>query len=210
MIKTYKANTGKIFEWDTDTGIGHLEVTSPEQVYDIEYWNRYLSMKDSDIGKKLTQARINLCKKYNVQEHNCVDIGIGNGDFVDKFGCFGTDINPHAVKYLKDKGKYTLVDDDWGWNWFTLWDVWEHLPKDFMQHIVNNNHVGIIMSTPIYDSFEHCISSKHFRPDEHEWYFTTSGLIKFMEDFGYRCLEVSSVESDIGREDIKSFVFKKL
>lgn len=209
-MKTFLTSSGETLYWDDDIGVGTLKVIPPEQVYDQKYWDRYLAMKDSDIGKKLTNARIELCKKYKVSQNNCVDIGIGNGDFVEKFGCFGSDINPFAVNWLKSIGKFVEVDEDYGWNWFTLWDVFEHLPYDFMQHIVDINSVGIIMSMPIYESFEHCIKSKHLRPDEHAWYFTISGLIRFMENFGYKCLEVSSIETKIGREDIKSFVFKKL
>ena len=209
MIKKFKTSTGFDLEWNEE-GIGYLELPDQEHVYDKEYWTRYQSMKNTSMGKQLTKARIDLANKYVDSPNNVIDVGIGNGQFVEEYGCFGSDINPYAIEWLKSINKYSTIDDDYGYKWQTYWDVWEHLTLDEMKHAIKHNHIGIIMSMPIYNSFEHCTISKHLRPLEHRWYFTVSGLILFMERLGYRCLEVSSIETKIGREDIKSFVFRKL
>lgn len=89
----------------------------------------------------------------------------------------------------------------------SFWDSLEHIhnPTDLLDCIENYAFI----STPIYKDKEHILRSKHFRPDEHCWYFTKDGIINFMSNFGFYCIEYSNIETEIGREDIGSFVFKR-
>jgi hypothetical protein len=66
------------------------------------------------------------------------------------------------------------------------------------------------VSCPIYENSEHILRSKHFRKDEHCWYWTEQGLITFMRHYGFEVVESNRMESDIGREDIGTFVFKRI
>lgn len=80
---------------------------------------------------------------------------------------------------------------------------------DVLREIFSNNTKGVILSTPIYKSFNDVLQSKHYKPDEHIHYFSYHGIIKFMEKFNYKCVESSMIETKLGRESIGSFVFIK-
>lgn len=210
MIKTHLASNGEVLVWDDELGMGYLPSNLSEHVYDKSYWDNYQKLKSTDIGKRLTKARIDLCKSVGVNPATCIDIGIGNGQFVEEFGCIGSDINPHAIEWLKSIGKYGEVHDDYGFIWYTLWDVIEHIEPNIFEGMLKYNHRGVVLSTPIYSSFEDCISSKHFKPGEHILYFTTHGIIRYMEKFGYKCIKMTTDETKVGRHNIGSFVFIKI
>jgi hypothetical protein len=190
-------------------GIGFLNPPeNSHQVYDEGYWERYRGMIDTRIGKDLTAARIAIAKHFDIKPLELVDIGVGNADFCDKFGCYGFDINPEAVKYLKSTRKYyDVYGDIYKWKAMSMWDVLEHIVD--ASDVLSKTNM-LIMSTPIYRDMEHCLTSKHFRKDEHFWYFTVSGMIHYMSHFGFECKYYSTIESKLGREDIGSFVFKRI
>jgi hypothetical protein len=203
-----KINETQTLEWNQDLGIGFLN-PDPNQVdvYDADYWNKYRKLIDTEIGRNLTKARIDMVKSLGIGPLATLDVGIGNGQFVDTFGCYGFDINPHAVEYLKKKNK--LVDpysENYKWKCITLWDVIEHIvcPTE----LLSKSDI-FALSTPIYKNMEDCLVSKHFRPTEHFWYFTVSGMISYMNQFGFECTYYSTIESQLGRESIGSFIFKK-
>jgi hypothetical protein len=54
------------------------------------------------------------------------------------------------------------------------------------------------------------LKSKHYRKDEHYWYFSKAGLIIFMDRLGWKLREVSDVETILGREGITSFAFRRV
>lgn len=192
-------------QWSKTYGWGFLKPDQDTQaIYDENYFTKYFAYEDTPIGKSLNQARIDLVEKYTCSD-GVLDIGIGSGQFVRGTGCMGTDINPHAIVYLKSINQYATIDEDNQWEWVTMWDVLEHIedPGPLLKCVQK----GVILSMPIYDDHEHVLRSKHFRPNEHIWYFTVHGLVRWMEEFGFKCLEFNRVESDIGREDIGSFVF---
>ena len=209
MTKEYRASNGELLEWDEALGIGYLPSNAGTATYDEGYWNQYMKLRDTDMGRALTNARIDLSVKAGATPSTTLDIGIGNGQFVEDFGCDGSDVNPHAIKWLKSIGKFSTPSTDYGYDWFTMWDVIEHIESGDFKELVKHNRVGIVLSTPIYTSYNDIITSKHFKPNEHIYYFTTNGLIYYMEYFGYKCVEMSSVETQLGRHSIGSFVFIK-
>lgn len=188
--------------WFPKFGIGYYPVT--ESPYDENYWNKYLLMEETEIGQKLNNARIDLVNKYIFKE--LLDIGIGSGAFVKGIKkCYGFDINPHAVDWLKSKNRYLEprpIDA------ISFWDSIEHIhnPANVLKYALKY----VFISTPIYDDKNHILKSKHFRPDEHCWYFTKEGLKNFMSNYGFACVEYTDIETRIGREDIGSFVFKRV
>jgi hypothetical protein len=134
-------------------------------------------------------------------------VGVGNADFVDKFGCYGYDVNPEAIKYLKSTRAYiNPYTESCRWQCITMWDVIEHIVD--IESLLRKTDM-VILSTPIYNNLEHCLDSKHFRPNEHFFYFTVSGIIHYMNHFGFDCKYYSTIESKLGRQDIGSFVFKR-
>lgn len=187
--------------WNEHLGIGYLEVT--ESPYDASYFDKYVSYEHTDIGHDLNIARQTLAAKYPHDE--LLDIGIGSGIFIrDLENAYGYDINPKAVEYLKSVDQWL---EPRAIDMMTFWDSLEHIPhpEELLQLIKKY----AIISTPIYTDKEHVLRSKHFRPDEHCWYFTIHGMIYFMEKQGFDCVEYNRIESDLGREDIGTFVFAR-
>lgn len=188
--------------WLPESGIGYFPVT--ESPYDDKYFEKYVAMADTDIGKKLNQARVDLVKKYTSDE--VIDIGIGSGTFIEaRENTYGFDINPFGVQWLHDNNKFKNPYN--GSENLTFWDSLEHIhnPKD----LLTKCNQYIFVSLPIFLSSEHILISKHFRKDEHCWYFTDDGIKIFMWVHGFECVESNTMESDIGREDIGTYVFKR-
>ena len=187
--------------WLPEFGIGYYPVE--DQPYDQQYWQKYLAMEQTDIGKTLNQARVNMVKEYEWNE--IIDIGIGSGAFIKEFSnAYGFDINPNAIEWLKQNNKWkepSNVDA------MSFWDSLEHIHNP--TELLGNIKKYAFVSCPIYTDKDHILRSKHFRPDEHCWYWTYEGLIKFMSNFGFYLLEYSNIETLIGREDIGSFTFKR-
>jgi hypothetical protein len=189
--------------WLPEIGIGYYPVKSTP--YNAEYFERYMQMKNTPIGVALNQARVDLVNRY--VSGSVLDIGIGNGAFVESGDNIrGYDINPVAVKWLVDRRKY--LHPFRGADALTFWDSLEHIHNP--QLMLQGAKEFVFVSMPIYKDLSHLMSSKHRRYDEHCWYFTEKGCILFMSAFGFECLEINNMESDIGREDIGTFVFKRV
>jgi hypothetical protein len=89
----------------------------------------------------------------------------------------------------------------------SLWDVLEHIP-DF-QPLLANVREWLFLSLPIFRDAAHVLASKHFKPDEHCWYFTRDGLVVAMNLCGFALVSESIVETELGREDIGTFAFRR-
>jgi len=189
-------------QWLPEIGIGYYPVT--DAPYDAAYFEKYQQMSGTNIGLTLNAARVKLVNKYTRGE--VLDIGIGSGVFLGrKNPTFGYDINPVAVEWLK---KNRLYREPWeGAESMTFWDSLEHIhdPTPYLQGC----RTYAFVSCPIYESAEHILCSKHYRKDEHCWYWTEEGLCRFMSYFGFELVEHNLMETEIGREDIGTFVFKR-
>lgn len=196
------------FQWSEEIGLGYHPLTAvPEEVYDGEYWSKYQRYTDTEIGRKLTKARCDLVLNYaNPHDKVIVDVGIGAGDFVLAMDCFGTDINPIANDWLKIQGKYLSLHDR-SVDCITLWDVIEHFPDPSV--VLDKAKEFVFISTPIYANRDQVLASKHMKVSEHCWYPTWRGMEHFMSWFGFELVYKDDRETQIGRESIGSFVFKR-
>jgi hypothetical protein len=194
--------------WWPQLGIGHYPVEIPGP-YDKEYFDRYARDAQTDLGRALMRARCDF-----VEQHfrgTLVDVGIGSGAFIAarrarKRTTYGYDVNPTAILWLDDQMLWVdpyLVPFDA----MTLWDVLEHMP-DF-QLLLANCREWIFLSLPVFRDAEHALRSKHFRPLEHYWYFTRDGLVFAMKACGFGLVSESAVETELGREDIRTYAFKR-
>lgn len=186
-----------------DFGIGYVEPEETE-VYNESYFEDYVIKANTPIGKALNKARVDFTNK-NYQGDWLCDVGVGGLAFCKEMNCAGFDINPTAVEKLKEFNLY-MNPYEWDFDCLTLWDVVEHItdPSDLFANVNQ-----VILSTPIYKDFDSTISSKHFKPNEHVWYFTEKGLIKFMSLLGFYLDDSSDIETKIGRESIGSYSFKR-
>jgi hypothetical protein len=188
--------------WLPELGIGYFPVT--ESPYDEAYFDRIQANSGTNIGLGLNRARVHLVNKYTKDE--VLDIGIGSGLFVaSRKNTVGYDINQKAIDWLIERKKYRHPFK--GANSLTFWDSLEHI-HDPTLHLQGAREY-VFVSIPIFEDAAHILRSKHYRKDEHCWYFTTDGICRFMNYFGFELVEFNRMESDIGREDIGTFVFKR-
>ena len=198
------------FLWDEETGRGYYPVH--EFVYDDKYFDKYVGYADTPIGKKLLKFRLQVAEPY-AKDGGVLDIGIGSGAFVGQFNgrSAGYDVNPSAIEYLKKRNKWCDFYNDSldKFSVITFFDSLEHIDKleDALKRIT---HQHIVISIPIFRNREHVLKSKHFRMDEHFHYFTRDGFVQFMNDQGFSLCEQSDGEIKSGREDIYTFVFKRI
>jgi hypothetical protein len=190
-------------QWLPELGLGFYPVSA--QPYDAAYFANYAALADTDIGRRLNAARVAMVARH--WEGLVVDIGIGAGTFVDsRSGTKGYDVNPVGVAWLKARGLFVdpyakPVDV------VTTWDALEHILDP--APLLANVRRWVFVSLPIFHNVAHVMGSKHYKPSEHAWYFTDSGFRSFMAALGWRCVEVNDEETQIGREDIKSYAFRR-
>lgn len=140
-----------------------------------------------------------------------IDVGIGSGAFVELRAksepTYGYDVNPAGVSWLDERGllvnPYSRPVDA-----VTMWDVIEHIP-DYPELLIGVQQ-WLFLSLPIFRDADHVLRSKHFKPDEHCWYFTRAGLVWAMKTDGFELVEENTSETELGREDIGSFAFRRI
>ena len=192
--------------WYPEVGVGYYPVDSKDAPYDEKYFAKYQVMEVTPVGKALIAARLALVEKY-LSSQVVVDIGIGSGGFVRAARCAGYDVNPHAVAWLREKEKWCDPYDYQRVRAICCWDSLEHvrIPSALLRRVEGY----VFLSIPIFQDVEHVLRSKHFRKDEHYWYFTDLGLKTFMSYHGFDCIEQNMMETTLGREDIGSYVFRR-
>lgn len=197
--------------WDQALGRGYYPVEHTGQ-YDRRYWCRYATYTGTVAESELNRRRVDLVEKH-APGADVVDIGIGCGHFIlarealgSRAKTLGYDINLEAVRWLVASG---LWHDPWAKDpeIITCWDSLEHLSRP--EQLVSRVRRMVIVSIPIFTDLDHVMRSKHFRKDEHYWYFTRDGLLIWMEDLGFQPVEENRMEQEAGREDIGTFVFAR-
>lgn len=190
--------------WIPSRGMGWLNVT--EAPYDADYFAKYQRYAETPMGRALTAARVALVRRWALNARVC-DVGIGCGAFVAEMGCVGFDVNPAGVVWLKDRRAWC---NPWEQpvDALTFWDVLEHIPDP--ASLLANARGWVFVSLPVVPGEGPPPRDwKHLRRDEHCLYFTRDGLIGFMGEHGFECVEHNTEESLIGREDIHSFAFRR-
>jgi hypothetical protein len=194
----------KKLQWVPELDLGFYPVVA--QPYNHEYWENYRKMDKTPCGTMLTNMRVGLVRKYVSTRVQVVDIGIGGGRFVDEcFNAVGYDINPEAVAWLHNRKQFHDPYEVARVAALTFWDSLEHIHDPMPLLAKCTGHVFV--SLPVFTGPEHVLQSKHYKTDEHCWYFTTVGLINFMDKAGFDCLERNNMEQTAGREGIETFVF---
>ena len=202
------APAGEELIWWPESGMGYFPVDQRLGVYDAGYWAKYVAMDASPMGQRLQRARVDFVERHLGSNAELIDVGIGAGGFLTErnrrgLPTFGTDVNPIALEWLSERGLWRDPCTD-PVGALSFWDCLEHIPEpdpllapaDF-----------VFVSLPIFEGPEHVLRSKHFRKDEHCWYWTRDGLIAWMARRGFACAEHNTMESVLGREDIHSFAF---
>ncbi|MND98565.1 hypothetical protein D3C80_909240 [compost metagenome] len=173
--------------------------------YSGPYFAKYQQLDATPMGAALTQARLDLVRRHFVGQ--VVDIGIGGGRFVTEAEAMGFDVNAEAVAWLERQGRFY---DPYRHHAeaVTCWDSLEHIPEP--EKLLAQVGEWLFVSMPIYDSQAHCLQSKHYKPGEHIHYFTLNGFITWCQRQGFELVEINQVESELGREGITSFAFRRM
>jgi hypothetical protein len=192
--------------WNEELGYGWH--SQPPMEYSGEYFANYQKLDDTPMGAALTRARVELVGKY-VAPNTTLDIGIGGGRYVCASGGQGYDVSSEARKWLMDAGRWT---DPYGCRRMisavTCWDSLEHIPEP--EKLLEKVREWLFVSMPIYDDLDSVYQSKHFKPGEHLHYWTLSGFVTWCEAQGFELQELNHAESELGREGITSFAFKRV
>lgn len=192
--------------WLPEKGMGFYPVDPEDEPYDEDYFRKYQEYAATPRGRAITSARVDLVAAHHAGE--LVDVGIGCGDFIQARGpeTYGCDVNPVGVRWLHERGLYR--DPYHGSvEAVSLWDVLEHLP--FPAALLANVRTWVFTCLPVFRDDRHLLASKHFRKDEHRWYWTREGLLEWFGAHGFRCVEESDSETQLGREDIRTFAFRR-
>jgi len=177
--------------------------------YDDAYFDKYIGYEGQDIANRINDARVRLVNRYASPLCDVLDIGIGSGEFIkSRKRTYGFDINEKAVAWLKSQNLYS--DDLTKFNAFTFWDVLEHVPEpDETYFKYMKSGAFLFTSLPIFDDLSKIRMSKHYRPNEHYYYWTGDGFVGWMNLYGFKLLECSDEETRAGRESILSFAFRR-
>ena len=189
--------------WIPEKGIGFHP--RPAMNYDANYWQSYIERDASEMGAKLTQERLRLVCDY-VTPSDVVDIGIGGGRFVTEADCRGYDVSKQAIEWLDSHDRFCSPYAN-PVRAVTCWDSLEHIDKPWK--LLKQVQEWLFVSLPIFVNPATITGSKHYKPGEHIWYFTHLGFVDWCESQGFDLIEFNHMESDLGREGITSYVFKR-
>lgn len=194
--------------WLPERGMGRLHVR--EAPYDRKYWEKYEGYAATPMGRAITAARVALVRRHVGPDEEVLDVGIGCGDFLDAYPGprAGFDVNPVGIEWLTRRG---LLRDprQQDAHALTFWDVLEHIPD--ARAFVAAARAWLFCSVPIVPGEgPPRLDWKHLRRDEHCWYWTRGGLIRWMAEQGFRCVECTAAELLIGREDVETFAFQRV
>lgn len=174
--------------------------------YGEDYFQEFQGKDSTNVGRILTTARAQFVNAHlPASRTNLVDVGIGGGAFLIAMACKGVDINKTAMKWLEGMG---AAWDDKEASAMTFWDSLEHIPHP--DAYLSLCSAWAFISTPIYESAEHVIHSKHYKPGEHLWYFTDRGLKRFMAEAGFALVSQNRMEENAGRDGIGTYAFRRI
>lgn len=193
-----------------ELGYAYQADRSRSVAYDEAYFDKYRNLEGLEIARKLNEFRTGITAKYCKK---ILDVGIGSGEFIksSKLETWGSDVNQRAIEWLKEREKFIDLEGgipDWI-DGVCCWDVLEHLPSPTEFLAKFKRFQFLFVSIPIFDDLTLIPESKHYRPDEHYWYFSAWGLVRYVESQGFILQETSWAETRAGREGIGSFVFQK-
>jgi hypothetical protein len=190
--------------WDVEAARGMCSVKPDHSIYDEPYFSKFTSWGERPVGKLLNEARVSLVNRH-VGRSIVLDYGCGACSFVRMRGVEvtrGYDIMAYSTERLR--GLDALVRKSDKISAFTFWDSFEHLENP--AEVLSSRPRFVFMSIPIFAGPSDVISSKHWKPGEHYWYFTERGLVGYMADLGYDLIERSRIEECYTREGIGTFV----
>lgn len=190
--------------WLPALGMGYFPVPQ-KRPYDESYFARYQKMADTPKGRALTRARIQMVARH--YHGPVLDVGIGSGQFVEtRPNTRGYDVNPAGVEWLKLRGRWANLYAG-RYPALTFWDALEHIDRPDVA--VAKAEQWVFVSVPIFTDGDAILTSRHFRKDEHIFYWTHTGLLRWFAEQGFDCIEHNIAETELGRDGIGSYAFRR-
>lgn len=197
-------------------GILYQNDMSGSVEYDRDYFDKYISYMSTEISYKINQGRVNLIIDYIDSQQSILDIGVGSLEFINFLNAhkvYGYDINPVAVDILTKKNIYLdpYKDNLNIIHGVSFWDSLEHIKDPYKLLSRFKEGTFVFISLPIIEEkdINSIRQNKHYKPNEHYYYFTDKGIKTYMNDCKYRFIEERDFEIQAGRENIYSYVFVK-
>lgn len=198
--------------WMPERGVGYFEVVG--QPYDAAYFDRYRAQGDTDMGKALNARRCELVMAW-AGPVDILDVGVGAGTFLehwnssllDRCGA-GFDVNPAGVAWLKERGWYADLYGRGLHPVVTFWDALEHIREP--SAALDCVGTWAFVALPIFRDAAHVLASRHYRRDEHYWYWTRAGFVAFAASCGFAVVDIVATETALGRDDVETFVLRRV
>ena len=205
-----------------ELGLACLPFTrDTSEIYGDDYFERYRFYEVHHEHHQRT-VNINSFRKSLVDKHvkgEVIDVGCGSGTFIKmrdlNATCpqrtWGYDINPRTIEWLKTNKRFCdpYKEEVGSIEAITMWDCLEHMeePSKLLSRVAPGGHVFI--TVPLFENLDsnEIRKSKHYKPNEHYWYFTVEGLKSLFR--GFEMISHSSEEVSLGREQVGTFVFRK-
>lgn len=178
-----------------------------EYEYGQEYFDMYASYEGNQASERILSAKNTTINRWYTGE--VLDVGIGSGEFIkSRPGTYGCDINPAGIEWLEERGLYDDHIESFGGVCF--WDVLEHArdPSLYLKRI--SQGAFLFCSLPVYTDLCDVKTSKHYKPDEHLYYFLRDQFGRWAEFYDFELLEYNDLLAEAGREGIGTYVLRKL
>lgn len=177
--------------------------------YDADYWRRLLDYEGTPIERALNAGRVALVDEYAGPGALVCDVGIGGGTFIRarRGPTWGTDVNPVALAWLRERGLWAT--ELAAFDALTFWDVLEHVedPGTYLDQV--RPGALVFASLPVFADLTRIRASRHYRPGEHLYYWTEPGFVAWMAGRRFRCFDRRDFETAAGRDSIRTFAFRK-
>ncbi len=191
--------------YQTDMRAGRVD-------YDEAYFVKVCAYEAGDVSRAVNLGRCELLCRHLPSGARVLDWGAGSGAFMRAaracgFRVAGFDVIDETVRWLKATGSYS--EDPSAFEALTLWDVLEHLedPAELLAQVTPGQRVFV--SIPVFSDLRCIRESRHYRPGEHLYYWTSAGFVAWMLSRGFELLEKSDHEVSAGRDSIGAFAFRR-
>lgn len=182
-----------------ENGVIRQVVIDAEIEYNVDYViNSYCTYGER--VEKLSLIRYDyLISVLNFIPNSILDVGYGSGNFLKTCKlniehCYGNDITgyelPPGVEFVEDitKEYYDVI---------CFFDSLEHFVDISFVKDLKCKYIYISVPECHYINDEWFLNWKHFRPNEHIYYFDRFSLTNFMREHGFHLIAFSNIEDSI-------------